>query len=57
MSRNVPDDWNAHYRRCDDCGQRWHMSEGWHDCPGKPPTDDDPPDDSWDGFTPTDGPE
>ena len=29
---NVPDDWNAHWRRCFDCGTRFHASEGGCDC-------------------------
>jgi len=29
---NVPDDWNDHYRKCGDCGSRYHASEGGCDC-------------------------
>lgn len=29
---NVPDDWNAYWRRCDICGRKWHASEGGCDC-------------------------
>lgn len=25
---NVPDDWGMYYRKCSDCGSRWHASEG-----------------------------
>jgi hypothetical protein len=30
---NVPDDWNMYWYRCWECGQRYHGSEGGHDCP------------------------
>lgn len=29
---NVPDDWNAYYRRCEICGTRYHASEGGCEC-------------------------
>ena len=25
---NVSDDWNEYWKTCDDCGHRWHSSEG-----------------------------
>jgi len=30
--RNVPDDWDMHWRRCEFCGQRYHASEGGCGC-------------------------
>jgi hypothetical protein len=29
---NVPDDWNMYYRRCDECGAEYHLSEGGCGC-------------------------
>jgi hypothetical protein len=26
--KNVPDDWDSHYRRCARCGSTYHLSEG-----------------------------
>ena len=26
---NVPDDWGAHYTTCENCGARYHKSEGY----------------------------
>ena len=30
---NVPDDWGTYWNTCEPCGERWHASEGGHDCP------------------------
>jgi hypothetical protein len=32
MSFNAPDDWHAYFRRCPDCGTRYHASEGGCSC-------------------------
>ena len=29
---NVPDDWDMYWRRCDDCGKEYHLSEGGCSC-------------------------
>jgi len=29
---NVPDDWNAHWRTCSECGGRYHGSEWCEPC-------------------------
>lgn len=47
MSRNnLPDDWDAHWHRCGDCGERYHASEGGHEC--APAGEPEPPDDGYD---------
>ena len=28
MYNNVPDDWNNFWTRCNECGHKWHLSEG-----------------------------
>ena len=30
--RNVPDDWDCYYTKCDNCGAKYHMSEGGCEC-------------------------
>jgi hypothetical protein len=42
MDSNVPADWGMYYRRCPDCGERWHESEGGHECSGEKPEPDPP---------------
>jgi len=36
MSYNVPDDWGQYFRRCSECGEQYHASEG----PCCPPYDE-----------------
>ena len=43
MSWNTPDDWNAHWRKCPDCGAKWHAADGGHDCPDDEPEPEDVP--------------
>ena len=30
--RNVPDDWDYYYRKCECCGEKYHLSEGGCGC-------------------------
>ena len=32
MLSNLPDDWGMYYRKCEDCGGQYHMSEGGCGC-------------------------
>jgi hypothetical protein len=32
MNNNLPYDWDYFYRRCSNCGCRYHASEGGCDC-------------------------
>ena len=47
---NVPDDWGSYYRTCYDCGEKYHLSEGGHECP--PPLWPEEEDEIMPEFTP-----
>ena len=32
MAYNVPDDWGMYWDNCGECGQKYHASEGGHEC-------------------------
>ena len=32
MYYDLPDNWGCYYRICNNCGRKYHESEGWCDC-------------------------